>query len=248
MLSDLMYRLRALLRRDTVDSELDNELRFHLEQQAQKHVRAGLSQEEAYRRARLELGGLDQVKEECVESRGVNLLETTISDVRYGLRMLRKSPGFAFISVLTLALGIGANTAIFSVANPVLFRPLPFRDPARLVTVLEAKPSQNLDWLFATQISFVEWQRRSTSFESLAAYHGCGYRLAEEGEVKVLPGSCVSASFFPMLGIQPILGRLWTAADDVPGHDQVALLSYDSWKQRFGGDPGVIGEKNLAHQ
>src|SRR5205823_12097226 len=110
-------------------------------------------------------------------------------DVRYGLRMLRKSPGFAFVSVLTLALGIGANTAIFSVANPVLFRPLPFRDPARLVTVLEAKPAQNLDWLYVTQISFVEWQRRTTSFENLAAYHNCGYRLAEEGEVKILPGS-----------------------------------------------------------
>ena len=240
MLTDLLYRLRALFRRESVERELDDELRFHFDRHVQKGVESGLTREEAVRQARIEFGGLDQVKEECREARGVHWIETALQDVRYGLRMLRKSPGFTTVAILTLALGIGANTAIFSVVNPVLFRPLPFKDPARLVAVLETKASQNLQWLWATQISFVEWQRRATAFESIAAYHGCGFQLPAEGEPHFLPGECISTSFFPMLGVQPILGRLWSQDEEQPGHDHVALLSYDAWKQQFGGDPQVL--------
>jgi len=165
-----------------------------------------------------------------------------LHDLRYALRMLRKNPGFTFVAVLTLALGIGANSAIFSVANAVILRPLPFRDPARLVTVLETKATQGLDWLYVTPNNFVEWQRRSNVFEGLAAYQGCGYRLAQEGEPRLVPGTCVSASFFPMLGVQPILGRLWAPEEDAAGSDHVALLAYDFWQAQFGGDPNVIGK------
>ena len=245
MFTDLLYRLRALFHRTAVETEMDNELRFHFEHQVEKLVGAGLSRDEALRRARLDFGGLDQVKEECRQARGVHWLETSMQDVRYGLRMLRKSPGFAIIAVLTLALGIGATTAIFSVANPVLFRALPFSDPSRLVTVLENKPAQNLEWLYVTQISFVEWQRRQTAFENLAAFHGCGFRMPGDGEPRFLSGSCVSSTFFPMLGIQPILGRLWTAEEDVPGQDHVALLSYAAWKDQFGGDKEAVGKTIL---
>ena len=242
MLSDLMYRLRALFRRTAVEDELDSELRFHFDRQVEKLVGSGLTREEAIRRARLQFGGDAQVKEQCREARGVHWIETALQDVRYSLRMLRKSPGFAAVAILTLALGIGANTAIFSVANPILFRPLPFKDPSRLVTVLETKPSQNLEWLYATQISFVEWQKRVTAFENLAAYHDCAFRLPAEGESHFLQGECVSTSFLPMLGVQPIIGRLWSQEEEQPGHDHVALLSYDAWKQQFGGDQNLVGK------
>jgi predicted permease len=170
------------------------------------------------------------------------MLNEAIPDLRYATRMLRKNPGFTAVAVLTLALGIGANTAIFSVANAVILRPLPFRDPSRLVTVLETKASQGLDWLYVTPNNFIEWQRRANVFESMAAFQGCGYRLAQEGEPRLVPGNCVSASFFPMLGVQPILGRLWAAEEDAAGRDHVALLAYDFWRAQFGADPNVIGK------
>jgi predicted permease len=171
-------------------------------------------------------------------------LETLWQDIRYGLRMLRKSPGFTAAAILTLALGIGANTAIFSVVNAVLLRPLPFRDPDRLVSVLENKPTQNLDWLYVTPFNFSEWQKRATTFEDLAAMNGfgCSFRLASEDEPHLLNGACASSNFIPMLGIQPMLGRLWTPAEDLPGAARVAVLSYPLWKTQFGGEPSAIGK------
>ena len=169
------------------------------------------------------------------------MFREALQDLRYAIRMLRRNPGFTTVTVLTLALGIGANSAIFSVANAVILRPLPFRDPTRIVTVLETKATQGLDWLFVTPNNFNEWQHRANAFESMAAYQGCGYRLAQEGEPRLVSGNCASASFFPILGVRPILGRLWSAEEDAAGRDHVALVSYEFWQAQFGGDPNVIG-------
>src|SRR5271170_3091514 len=167
MLSDLFFRARSLFRRKAVETELDDELRFHFEQQLEKYVHSGLTQREALRRVRIEFGGLDQVKEECREARGVHMMETLFQDIRYGLRMLRKSPGFTAVALLTLALGIGANTAIFSVVYGVLLRPLPYQDPARLIVLQETTPKDGT--VSVSYANCQNWRAKSRAFSKLAA-------------------------------------------------------------------------------
>ena len=234
MLSDLWIRLRALFRRSAVETELDDELRFHFDQQVEKFVQSGLPLAEARRRARLTIGGSDQIKEECREARGVHFLETLAQDVRYGLRMLRKSPGFTAVAILTLALGIGANTAIFSVVNGILLEPLVYADSSRLVeTNLVSFPEIR------------EIQEQCTAFERTAEFQGFG-GLVLGGTVPARrENTRVSADFFTMLGIEPLLGRTIRPEDTQPGRDRVAVLSYKLWMDSFGGDLGITGRSIL---
>jgi putative ABC transport system permease protein len=165
-----------------------------------------------------------------------------LQDVRFALRMLRKSPGFTAVAIFTLALGIGANSAMFSVVNGILLRSLPFKEPSRLVTVLDTKPSKGVDWLFVSPNRFEEWVRRNTTFDQIAAAENCFFKLESHGAPILLQGGCATASFFPMLGVQPFLGRLFTPEEDRPGGNTVAVLSYGCWKEKFGGDPAAIGK------
>src|SRR5580658_5168460 len=165
MLADIIFRLRSLFRRNRVEAELDDELRFHFEQQVEKYAGSGLTHAEAVRRARLFFGGMDQVKEECRAARGVELVETLFQDIRYALRMLRKNPTFTAVAVLTLALGVGANTAIFSIVNAVLLRSLPFREPDRLVRIFFNNPGTGMHGVLYSVPELEDLRNRSGVFE-----------------------------------------------------------------------------------
>src|SRR5580692_10615258 len=238
MISDLLFRLRALFRRGAMDEEM----RAHFENQVAKHAASGMTREEAVRRARLEFGGYEQVKEECRDARGVGWLETTLQDVRYALRMLRKSPGFATVAILTLALGIGANTAIFSVLDSVLLRPLPYQDPAGLVMLWENNSQHPNPHNTVSPPDFLDWQNRNTVFTELAALFDQHANLTGDGVPQEVVLQDVSANFFSVLGVGPILGPGFTAENGKKGHDDVVVLSYGFWKERLAGDPDIIGK------
>ena len=243
MLSDPLYRLRGVLRRKAIESELDEELRAHIEREVEKHVRSGWPREEAHRQARLEFGSLDQTREECRDARGVSFVETAVQDVRYGLRMMRKSPGFTAVAVLTLALGIGANTAVFSLVDSILLRPLPYRSPEQLILVSETVPQMG----GSTEVGvaageYLDYRDHNRSFAQTAAYETAGFNLTGEGLPLRVNAAAVTASVFPLLAVRPRLGRTFTAEEERPGSSPVAVLSYALWKDYFSADPGILAK------
>jgi predicted permease len=256
----LWARLRGLFGDRKAEREFDDEIRAHLESLAERYVRQGMAQDEAARAARRQFGNATLLKETHRDMRGIRFIETLFQDLRYGLRVLGKNPGITFVAVLTLALGIGANTAIFSVVNAVLLRPLPYRDPDRLVLVTYYRGITNeqtwgtdfLAWrdqgtTFTSGADFLAWRDQAKAFEQIAAsWTGAGsYRrtidLTGNREPERLAAGYVSADLFATLGIAPALGRPFTPAEDRMGGEPVVILSDSLWRRRFGGDPQVIG-------
>ncbi len=233
--------LRSLFRKAELDRELDAELRSYLDLLTEEKIKAGISPEQARRQARIELGGMEQVKIKVREVRFGTTLETVWQDVRYGLRMLRKNPGFTTVAVLTLALGIGANTAIFSVVNAVLLRPFPYQDPDRLVIVWETQLQGGLPFMFASPPTYADWREQNRVFEEVAAFTDRPFFLEGKEEVARVHGAEVSASLFPLLGVQPLLGRTFSSEEDTPGGPRAVVLGQSLWERRFGGDPGIVG-------
>jgi putative ABC transport system permease protein len=240
MFSDLLFRVRSLFRRKAVEKELDDEVRFHVEQLIEQYVESGLPREEAQRRAKLAFGGIEQAKEECRDARGAQFIETLFQDVRFGTRMLRKSQGFTSVAVLTLALGIGANTAVFSVVESVLLRPLPFPDSDRLFAVWAAQKGQT-DRIGASMPEFEDYKDQSHSFEYIAnMLSGWSYTWTGQGEPRNVNCTGISYDFFPMLGVKPDLGRLYEAEEYHVDGVQV-VISQRFWKEQLSSDPHVIG-------
>jgi putative ABC transport system permease protein len=225
-----------------MEAEMDEELRSHLENHVEKLVVSGLSREQALRRAHIEFGGYEQLKEDCRDARGVSLIETLFQDLRYALRMLRNSPGFTAVAILTLALGIGANTAIFSVIDSVLLRSLPYQNPAGIVMVWENNSQHPDPHNTVSPPDFLDWQSRNSVFAEMSASFDQRVILTGNGVPEEVVVQDVSANFFSVLGIHPILGPGFTAENGKPGHDDVLVLSYGFWKERFASDPGIIGK------
>jgi putative ABC transport system permease protein len=244
MLDDLLLRLRSLFRRDVVDEELDDELHFHLEQQVESYVRAGMARDEAVRRARLAFGGLDQIKEAHRDARGIGLAEDLARDVRYAVRQLRRSPGFALAALLCLGLGIGATTAVFSVVNTILLQPLPFDDSDRLVRLAENTPPSTrgrpVMQRGLTFSEFVDFRAHSKTLSDAYAITGVGQRLVRTTQGPVgLWGTTTSTNAFALLQVPALLGRTLDASDDA--NPNVVVLSYDTWQKHFNGDPAIVG-------
>jgi putative ABC transport system permease protein len=243
-LKSTSHRFRSLFRKNAVERELDQELRFHLERQITENIAAGMTPQEARRKATREFGGVELMKEQCRDERRVNLIETLLLDIQYGARTLRKNPGFTFFAVVVLALGIAANTAIFSIADTVLLRPLPYRDAGRLVMVWEDSADYGFPHDTPAPGNFSDWKARNEVFEDMAATSfGGSFNLTGNGNPQEILGLGVTASLFSVLGARPALGRDFRLEDDVPGTARVAILSHGLWLQRFGGDPQIVGKE-----
>ncbi len=236
--------LRANLYRSTGEREMAAEFQFHLEVRVEDLNRTGLPREEALRRARIEFGGLEQAKEQCREARGTTFLQSLTKDLQLALRMLRKSPGFATLVLLTLALGIGANAAIFSVVDAILLRPLPYPEPTRLVHLWESHPSRGVFRNTVNPLNFLDWRDNSKSFQAIAAILASMSNLNAQGQPIAVPGLRVTPDFFSILGVPPVLGRTFTTDDGIAGQDHVAIISYDLWQSQFGGSSAAVG-KNM---
>ena len=230
-------------KRKQQDHDLDRELRSHIESEAAEHRDSGLSAGDARYAALRALGNTSSIKEETREMWGWGSIERIMQDARLSVRLLRKSPSFVLFAVLALALGLGANEAIFSVVNSVLLQPLPFRHTNQLVEIGEDNSRYGFPMDTPAPANYADWKRRNHVFQDMAALKGDLYALTGSGTPEQIEGSPVSANLFPMLGVSPILGRNFTAQEDQPGGGRVVLISYGLWQRRFAADRGIIGRE-----
>jgi hypothetical protein len=236
MLRKAWLILRSLRQRRSVKQDIDEELRFHMEKRADDNIAAGMSPAEAARDAQRRFGQVQSIREECREARGANFAEGMSRDVRFSLRTLAKSPGFTLVAVLTLGLGIGAATSIFSVVNGVLIEPLPYQHADQLVNVWE---HEGFD---VGPGVFLDWKDNSHSFEGLSVVNDTELNLKGDGAPERLTGWSVSANFLNLIRVQPALGRGFLPDEDQPGGDKrVLILTHAVWKHQFDGDTKVIG-------
>jgi putative ABC transport system permease protein len=237
----LRDRIRALRQRETVINDIDREMRLHLEMQVDENVKSGMSPTEAREKAMRSFGNLNRAVDAAYDVKGGGIFETLAQDIRYGVRMLVKHKAFTSIAVITLALGIGANTAIFSVVNELLLRPLPYHDADRIVTVWEVSPEgrhQNS----TSRANFRAWHEQTSSFNYMAAFSDQRVNLTGTGEPEELSVQFTTPDFFKILGVDPILGRTFLPEDDKGGESPVAVLSYGLWQRRFGGQANLVGQ------
>src|SRR5215212_1325473 len=239
-LNVLWTRLRALTGRESVISDIDQELRLHVEFETEENLARGMSPPEARRAAQMSFGNFDSIRDTAYTVRGGGLMETFLQDVRYGVRVLARNKGFTAVAVLTLALGIGANTAIFSVVNDLLLRPLPYSDAERVVMLWEVTP-EGRHMNTTSRANFREWRAQGASFESMAAFTDQRLNLTGVGEPEEVGVQFATPDLFKVLGVEPLHGRVLVEDDGNQGTAGV-VLAYGFWKRRFGGDPGLVGK------
>jgi predicted permease len=240
----LFLRLAGSLRSSRRDREFSDELASHLQLHIDDNVRAGMTPDEARRQALVALGGVEQTKDAYRDQRGLPVIESLLRDCRYGARLLLKSAGFSLAAVLILALGIGANTAIFSVVNAVVLRPLPFSEASRIMRVWHTPPPEQFSGapIFAVSpANYIDWRSQNDVFERMAIYRYRQLNLTGQTEPDALLAAVVSPEFFDVLGVRPIAGRAFGPGDDEAGRANIVLLSEKMWKSRFGGDAAIVG-------
>jgi len=234
-------RWRALFHKRQRDAEIDEELAFHVDMQTRENIESGMDPEEARYAALRRVGGLDQIKEACRDVPGVRWIEDAIQDLRFGARMLIKAPGFTMIALLTLALGIGANTALFSIVDKLILNPIPARDSDRLIHLQEMDVTHNQARGVSPPV-FMELLRLTNTFESLTALNGTLMVVPGREFSETIYGADVTAGVFELLKVQPLLGRTFRPDEGAPGNDSVLLISHRFWQNHFGADPGVVGK------
>ena len=230
-------RLRSFFRRKRIEDELEQELHFHNEEAITARMAAGITREEAQRQIAIELGGSDLIREECRDVHRVAYIENLLLDVRYSLRSLNKTPSFTILAVLILALGIGANTAMFTVVDAILLRPLPYPEPGHLVAISKQE--------IGVPATLVALRQQSKLAEYAGYTQNSEVNLTGQGDPARLVASEVSANFFHVLGVRPLIGRDFRDGEDEIGHGQAVLISYQFWKSRFNGDPEAVGRSLL---
>src|ERR1700712_4745083 len=250
LLDKATNRLQSLADRERFENDLDDEMRFHLEMEAGKHEARGMAPEEARALARREFGQVDRFKDEVRDVRGVTWMDDVRRDVRFALRSLRRSPGFTLVAVLCLALGIGANAAIFSVINAVLLRPLPYADSDRLIRAYEMRGDEGKTGSVSVP-NYVDWRAQNIGFQDLAAWMEGNRNLEGVGGTERIGSVEVTPNLFTILGTPALRGRAFVPGQDEPGKGQVAVISEGLWRRRFGADPALIGRPvrldNLAY-
>ena len=238
--SVIAARMRALFGRDKLERELDDEVRFHLEMQIDDNLQHGMSRDEARYAALRNFGGIESMKESYRDRRAFTLVETTLQDLRYTARTLRKSPGFTITAVAVLALAIGANTAMFSVLNTVLLRPLPYQSPDQLAMLWTEDPTRNFREGRSALWDVEQWRSQSHSFEGMATFDAMATFLTGADGVEQIVGAGISHNLLPLLGVRPILGRNFST-EEAEQRQRLVLISHRFWQARFGGSPDALG-------
>ena len=238
-ITELWLRIKALLNRRQLDRDQEDELVYHLDMRAQKNREAGMNEVEARYAARRTLGNVTRLKESSRQLWTFAPLEALWQDLRYGVRILSKHPGFSLVAILTLALGIGANTAMFSVVNGILLNPLPYPEPERVVVLYENK--MHFEHGAISYLNFLDWQKDNRSFAAMAAFRPANFSLTGAGEPERVNAEMISEEFFPILGVQPLNGRMFTSSEDRLGTAPVALISEGFWRRKFGAAPDTLG-------
>lgn len=240
-------RLRSIFRRSQVETELDEELRFHLDYRIQQEIAAGRTPQEARSIALRSMEGLEQRKEECRDTRRMNLIDNLIRDLRYAIRTLSRSPGFTLAALLALALGIGANTAVFSVINSVLLRPLLFTESDRLVMLFNSRPGVGVLRGGGSIADYLDWKARSHSFQTIDIFKINRFTLAGDGEAEQIVTMNVTATFFETLKARPLFGRTFASDEDQPGRTPTIVLSEHLWHRRYASRPDIVGKQIMLN-
>ena len=238
-----MSLLRNLFARTQVDRDLQEEIQSYIDLLTAEKIRMGMTPEEAARQARLEAGSASHITEDVREQRSGALVETTLQDLKYGLRLLRRSPGFAILAVLTIGLGIGANSAIFSVINGVVRKPLGYPEPDRLMFITSQFPTLNFDRFWVSPPEYFEFREHTRAFSHVGAYTTGAMNLSAGDQPERVNSAFITANMFDVLGVKPAIGRAFTAEQDLPNADPVVVIAHELWQRTFGADPAIIGKR-----